>query len=175
MLIRKYSNRLVGLRLRTSFSVFLAKRVAILCRGTSRLSIRQLQSSTRRQSLQLLPQTGEVDDRTIRGLPIPADGFYRAQQHQLRAFGLPTDGSMTRQFQHGRHILGMLLRTTECHLLRYPMAPSWTVGDIPPLTQCTGRVPFHFGIESKEAGNSVKKSGMWLLLDIELKHVLVPR
>lgn len=151
MLIRKRcSDRLIELCSRTFFLVFLAKRVVNLCRGTSRLSIRRLQSSTQRRSLQLLPYPGEVDDRTHRALPAPADEFRRARQDQLRAFSPRRDGSMGMQFQHGRLTLDTPPRTTGRRLLRCITARSWTVGDILAPTQYAGMVPFLSVIEWSE-------------------------
>lgn len=147
--------------------MFLAKQVVNLCRGTSRLSIRRLQSSTQRQSLQRLPYPGEVDDRTHRALPTPVDGFHGAHQHQLRAFSPRRDGSMGRQFQHGRLILDTLPRTIEWHLLRCITAPSWTVGDIPAPTRYTGMVPFLFVMEWIEKPrmkwSQVESGCLWIL------------
>lgn len=149
--VRRGSHRLDGLCSPKSSLGFLAKQVATWCRGTSKLSIRRLQSFIRRQSLHLLPQTGGIGDQPPRALPTPADGFLtdcrHAQEHQLRASSLPIDPYMGKQIRHTRHTLDMLVGITDCHLLDSLMTPSRTAGVIPLLTQCMGTVLLHFVIE----------------------------
>lgn len=149
---KKGSHLLLGLCSQNSTLVFPAKQVEVLCRDTSKLSIRRPQSSTRRQTLHHPSQSGEIDDRPPRALGAPADGFHgdsgHAQQHQLRVFSLPIDLSMGKQLRHTRHILGTPLQIIDSRLLSSLMATSRTVGVVSPVTQCTGTVPFHSGIES---------------------------
>ena len=123
-----------------------------LCRGISKPSIQRPQSSIRRQSLHLLPQVEETDDRPSKVLPTPADAFlgdcHHTRRDQPRALGQPTSPYMGREVRRTRYTT--LLRTTDlCQLLSL-RALACTAGKILRTGQCTGRGPFHTGIESSK-------------------------